>query len=121
MKLVVGLVLLVAGIAVCGYGIVQALTPVASMYQEALNDPMGMRRAGDGGDGVAASGASASTAGANGAASGSVLDSASEGVPAAMVRGLVIGAVGLPLVAVGSVLVKVALFGQIRQAMRGRH
>jgi hypothetical protein len=110
MKFVVGLVLLVAGIAVCGYGIAQALTPVASMYQEALNDPMGTRRAGDVGDG-----------GTNGAANGSVLDNASETVPSAMVRGLVIGAAGLPLVVVGSVLMKIVLFGQVRRALGGRH
>lgn len=89
MRLTLGILLTIVGGAVVLVGLFGALSELIGLYSSAMNDPL----AADAPEGRA--------------------------VGAAMFRWAVVGAVGVPLLLVGSVLLKLSLFQRLR-GRRGR-
>lgn len=88
MRTMLGLILTLAGAAIIVYGIYGAMTELAGMYQGALEDALASPQGGE------------------------------EGVGDRMLRGVKIGAVGVPLLLVGSFMLKMSLFQRLRKKAR---
>ena len=86
MRTLLGIILLVAGAALMLYGIGTALGQFVGLYQGAVDDAMGMKA------------------------------NAEQDASRAMIRAVIIGACGVPLFIVGSVLLKVT----VAQRLMGR-
>ncbi|HMN39381.1 MAG TPA: hypothetical protein PKE29_00950 [Phycisphaerales bacterium] len=89
LRTLIGLVLLLAGTAVVLYGLGAAIMELVHLYGSALSDPM------------------ADTPGVG----------AERGVSDRMIRDVIIGAIGVPPMVIGSVMLGMGLFGLMRRLL----
>ncbi len=83
MRTLIGIVLVLIGGGIVLYGLWQALTPLFGLYQGALADPMGQP------------------------------DGTEESVSASMLDAVKIGAIGLPFLIIGTVLLKISFYRRL--------
>ena len=88
MRTVIGLLLVLAGGAVIIFGIGMALMQLFGLYQSAMNNAMGMGA------------------------------TAEQDASRAMIRGVIVGACGVPFLIAGSVMLKVTLFQRLSGSSR---
>ncbi|MFM9996815.1 MAG: hypothetical protein ACKVU4_13565 [Phycisphaerales bacterium] len=84
MRTMLGLILVLLGGAVMLYGFGAAVVELMGLYQGTFDDPMGQP------------------------------DGTEEGVSRRMIRSVIIGAVGVPVFIVGSVMLKITLLQRVR-------
>lgn len=88
MRIALGLILTLAGTAIIVYGIYEAMSELVGMYQGAFEDAMASPEGGE------------------------------KGVADRMLRGVKIGAIGVPLFLVGSIMLKISMFQRLRKKAR---
>jgi hypothetical protein len=91
MKRAIAILLLVIGLIVVVVGVFMALRPVLSVYESAMSDPLSDKGPQDGKE-----------------------------VSRAMIPGLITAAIGLPMVLVGSIMLKIMLFKSLRNKLTSK-
>lgn len=120
MKFTLGLVLTLIGLGIVLYGFGSALKGLAAIYSNALESPLDEPTLGEGGGGAGGGGGSERRSPDGQPVQGAQGAVGEKAISERMLQSVMVGAIGLPPLIIGSVLLKWALFSRWRRKLRER-